>query len=104
MKERVRMLSAVIPCFLVLFSVIVFPGKVRAEYPEKPLTLVIGFEPGATVDIIARALALGAKTALKQIIVVENKGGGGGTVALSVLATIKPDGYTVACRYQQCPY
>ena len=64
-------------------------------YPSKPITLYVAYGAGATTDITARALAKAAEAALGVPIAVENKGGGGGTVAAGLLASKKPDGYTL---------
>ncbi len=66
-----------------------------SEYPDKPVTLLVSFDPGSTADLIARAVAVGTEKALGQRLVIENRGGGGGTVAMGVLSTAKPDGYTL---------
>jgi tripartite-type tricarboxylate transporter receptor subunit TctC len=55
----------------------------------------VAMEAGGTTDISVRAMAPGASSVLGQSVIVENKGGGGGTVALAVVATAKPDGYTL---------
>ena len=66
------------------------------EFPTKPITIYCGQEAGATTDLTARALAEMAKTQLGVPVVVENKAGGGATVAATLLASKKPDGYTLA--------
>ncbi|MFI5106488.1 MAG: pyridoxal-phosphate dependent enzyme, partial [Terriglobales bacterium] len=71
-------------------------GTARSEFPDKPITVLVSFDPGSTTDLIVRVLAVGAEKALGQRLVLENRGGGGGTVAMAVLANAKPDGYTVA--------
>lgn len=77
---------------LILWS---FP--VHAQYfPAKPITIYCGFEAGATTDLTARALAEEAQKIMGVPVVVENKAGGGATVAASLLASKKPDGYTLA--------
>jgi len=65
-------------------------------YPDKPITIYCGFQAGATTDLTARALASGAEKLLKVPVVVENKPGGGATVAPALLAGKKPDGYTLS--------
>lgn len=65
-------------------------------YPDKPITLYIGYAAGATTDLTARALAQGAEKLLGVAVVPENKAGGGATVAAGLLASKKPDGYTLA--------
>ncbi|MEW6333134.1 MAG: tripartite tricarboxylate transporter substrate binding protein [Thermodesulfobacteriota bacterium] len=66
-----------------------------AAYPERPVTLLVGFSPGGSVDLSARALAGAAKQSLGVPVVIENKPGGTGTVALAALLAQNPDGYTL---------
>ena len=74
-----------------------FPAtSISQPYPNKPITLYCGFAPGAHTDLMARALATGMEKVLGVPIVVENKPGGGATVAPALLAKKKPDGYTIA--------
>jgi tripartite-type tricarboxylate transporter receptor subunit TctC len=80
---------------LTLVLLMVLAGPARAEFPDKPITVLVSFDPGSTTDLIVRVLAIGAEKALGQRLVFENRGGGGGTVAMAVLANAKPDGYTV---------
>ena len=80
---------------LVLVQTLFFAGVARSEFPDKPITVLVSFDPGSTTDLIVRTLAIGAEKALGQRLVFENRGGGGGTVAMAVLANAKPDGYTV---------
>ena len=64
-------------------------------YPSKPITMYVAYGAGATTDITARALAKAAEAVLGVPIAIENKGGGGGTLAAGLLASKKPDGYTL---------
>jgi tripartite-type tricarboxylate transporter receptor subunit TctC len=66
------------------------------DFPNKPITIYCGFEAGATTDLTARALAEEGQKVLGVPVVVENKAGGGSTVAASLVASKKPDGYTLA--------
>jgi tripartite-type tricarboxylate transporter receptor subunit TctC len=78
-------------------TLISFPLSAWAQdYPNKPITLYCSYVAGATTDITARALAAGAEKLLGVPVMVENKPGGNSTVCASLLATKKPDGYTLA--------
>ncbi|MBP1720082.1 MAG: hypothetical protein H6Q43_3520 [Deltaproteobacteria bacterium] len=66
------------------------------EYPTRPITLYCPFPAGATVDIVARGLATGAEKILGVPVLVENKTGGLGTLCAALLASQKPDGYTIS--------
>jgi len=64
-------------------------------YPAKPIRLVVPFAPGGSSSIIARAFSTEMSKGLGQSIVVENKPGGGGNVAMEEVARAEPDGYTL---------
>jgi len=64
-------------------------------WPSKPLRLVVPFAPGGSSSIVARTFAAEMEKGLGQSIVVENKGGGGGIVAMQEVARADPDGYTM---------
>jgi tripartite-type tricarboxylate transporter receptor subunit TctC len=66
------------------------------DFPTKPITIYVGQSAGGGNDLTARVLAEAAQKELKVPVLVENKPGGGGTVATSLLASKKPDGYTLA--------
>lgn len=72
-----------------------FAGLAHAEYPDRPITLMVAFEAGGSLDLLVRSMVPGVEKELKQPLIIENKGGGGGTLALSVMSTTKPDGYTI---------
>ncbi len=98
--RSVRTLDTRIACLLLIVALPIgvafcYAATAHAEYPEKPVNLYIAFEAGSTSDIIGRAVAAGAEKYLGGRFVVENKPGGGGTVALTLLANSKPDGYTL---------
>lgn len=66
-----------------------------AEYPTKPINLVIQYPAGGSTDLAGRAMANGARKYLDQPVVCENKAGGGGTVGVALVAAKPPDGYTI---------
>lgn len=65
------------------------------SYPDKPIQLIVGFPPGGGVDIVARQLADKLSELLGQRVIVENKAGAAGNVAMEFVARAKPDGYTL---------
>jgi len=65
------------------------------DYPNKPIRLIVPYAPGGATDVAARVLAGVVNKYLPQSVVVENKGGGSGTVGTTELAQSKPDGYTI---------
>ncbi|MBS0339976.1 MAG: tripartite tricarboxylate transporter substrate binding protein [Proteobacteria bacterium] len=64
-------------------------------YPIKPVTLVVGFAPGGSADILARLVAQKLGDSLHKPVVVDNKPGAGATIATAAVAAAKPDGYTL---------
>jgi tripartite-type tricarboxylate transporter receptor subunit TctC len=71
------------------------PPAHAAEYPTKPITLMIGFAPGGPSDVMARILTRKMEELLKQPLVIENRAGAGGSIAGAAVARAAPDGYTV---------
>ncbi len=68
---------------------------VCAEYPEKPIKLVIPYPPGGSTDVAARTIISVAHQYLSQPFVVSNIGGAGGAIGTAEVAKAKPDGYTL---------
>lgn len=72
-------------------------GAIAADFPTKPVTLIIPWPAGGTTDIAMRAIAETASKHLGQPIVIDNKPGASGTLGVAAMAaTAKPDGYTIA--------
>jgi tripartite-type tricarboxylate transporter receptor subunit TctC len=66
----------------------------QANWPTKPITLVVPFAAGGPTDVVARTLGASMTKSLGQTVVIENKLGAGGTVAAAAVAKAQPDGYT----------
>jgi tripartite-type tricarboxylate transporter receptor subunit TctC len=64
-------------------------------FPNRPVTIVVGFEPGGGTDTTARIVAKTLGDQLKQQVIVENRAGAGGTIAVAHVAKEQPDGYTL---------
>ena len=68
---------------------------IAQAWPEKPVRLVVAFSPGGLIDTFARTLQPRLAEGLGQPVVIENRGGAGGTLAEAMVAKSAPDGYTV---------
>jgi len=84
--------SAVFAVFLMLGSC---PVWAQADYPSKPVKVIVAFPPGGTSDVMARMLADELSKSLKQPFVVENIGGAGGTIGVERALKAPADGYTL---------
>ena len=84
-----------------LTAVVLFgaAGAALAEYPDKPITVVVPFAAGGPTDKVARDLADVLRKQLGQTIVIENVGGAGGTLGAAKVAKSAPDGYTVLLHH-----
>src|SRR5688572_18224346 len=79
-----------------IFTALVFASGVSlAQYPNKPITIVVGFEPGGGTDTTARIVQGPLGEQVGQQIVVENRAGAGGNIAVDHVAKAAPDGYTI---------
>jgi tripartite-type tricarboxylate transporter receptor subunit TctC len=67
----------------------------QAAYPAKPVKLIIPFPPGGSTDIVGRLIAQALSQSVGSNFVVENRGGGGGTIGAAEIARSNPDGYTI---------
>jgi tripartite-type tricarboxylate transporter receptor subunit TctC len=74
-------------------------AAVAQDYPSRPITLVVPFPPGGSTTIVARIVADKMSEALGQSIVVDNRGGAGGTVGSRAVAKSAADGYTILLGY-----
>jgi tripartite-type tricarboxylate transporter receptor subunit TctC len=70
-------------------------GAAAQQYPSKPIRLMVPFPPGGSTDIVARIVAQKLGSQLGQPLVIENRGGAGGTLGTAVVAKAPADGYTL---------
>ena len=80
---------------LVLAAACLAPFAQAQDYPNKPVTIVVGYAAGGGVDFIARLLAEKLADRLKQPVVIENRPSVGAVVASTMVSKAKPDGYTL---------
>ena len=76
-------------------AVFVTLPAVAADYPERPVTMIVPFPPAGVADTVARPVAEALGRELGQPVVIENKAGAGGAVGIGQAARAKPDGYTL---------
>ncbi len=71
------------------------PVAAQSDFPNHPLKIVVGFPPGGATDVLARVLAQESRGLLGQELVVMNRPGANGSIAINEVAAAKPDGYTL---------
>jgi len=94
MKHIVRLLFSVAAVVMALAG---FHAGAQgaANYPSKPIKIVVPFPPGGATDILARAIGFELQKAWGQSVIIENKPGGGGNTGADLVAKSAPDGYTL---------
>ena len=107
--------QGIVAVMLVAAAIAAQPAHAQANYPERPIRLVVGFPPGGATDILARILSQHMPESIGQSVVVDNRGGASGTIAAAMVAKAPPDGYTImmvpsgpytisASTYTKLPY
>jgi len=100
--------------YALTFLMLLLPLTAAAQWPSKPIRAVVPFGAGSTIDVLGRIVLDPLSAALGQPIVVENRGGAGGTIGTAYVANAEPDGYTLLIHasahsaapaaYPQAPY
>ena len=70
-------------------------GMARADYPDKPIHVIVPFGPGGTPDVVTRLIGQRLSERIKQAVVIENRAGAGGGIGTAAGAKAAPDGYTL---------
>lgn len=90
LNQRTRNIFA-----LAIFTTLLAFGATVADYPERPVRIVVAYPPGGATDIIARLLAKQLSAQWNQQVIVENKAGASGMVGAEQAVRAAPDGYTL---------
>jgi tripartite-type tricarboxylate transporter receptor subunit TctC len=79
-----------------LFLLMVFcTGTGAQSYPDRPLRLIVPFPPGGSNDVVGRVIGAQLGERLGQTVIIDNRGGAGGTIGFNAAAKAAPDGYTL---------
>ena len=92
MRKIVRAIATTVAACL---CAVVGNGPALSAYPERPIRLIVSFPPGGSSDAMARIVQPGLERLLGQPIIIENRAGAGGMLAIDVVAKAAPDGYLI---------
>ncbi|MEX0695423.1 MAG: tripartite tricarboxylate transporter substrate binding protein [Rhodospirillales bacterium] len=93
MRQRCRIFTTILIVAACLFGGVIASPAQAADYPDKPVTLVVPFSPGGGTDILARLVGAEVEKVLGQPVVIENRPGASGAVGAEYVARQQPDGY-----------
>jgi len=94
-KNTVRWLHAICAICVLSGAPAAVAAATDQDYPNKPIRLIVSYPAGGSVDVAARILQEPLTQGLGQSVVIENKGGAGGTIGTAQVAKAAPDGYTL---------
>lgn len=94
-RAIVRSTAVLVGAMAIAFGSAAQASTSASDYPNGPVTMVIPFSAGGSTDVIGRLIGDRLSTALKQPVVVENRGGAGGNIGASLVAKSAPDGRTI---------
>ena len=80
---------------LLAFACLLAGPALAVDYPDRPIHWVVPYPPGGTTDVLARHVAQAVSQVLGQPVVIDNRGGAGGQIAMNAVAKATPDGYTL---------
>lgn len=95
MKRRQLLSTLTLPIFAACATLIGANTFAQANWPERPVKLLVGYSAGGPVDVTARTFARFLGEQLKQSVVIENRAGASGMIAADATAKANPDGYTL---------
>jgi tripartite-type tricarboxylate transporter receptor subunit TctC len=97
---KIRIQPRALRSVVVAMALVAGLGRAAAQdYPNRPITLVVPFPPGGSTSIVARTVSDKMSEVLGQSIVIDNRGGAGGTVGSRAVSKSAPDGYTILLGY-----
>ena len=94
-SNRRSVVTSLLPGMAVLALTLAAALPALAEFPDRPIKIIVPYPPGGTSDLLARAVAPRLGERLKQTVVIENRAGAGGVIGSQVVAKSPADGYTL---------
>src|SRR5262245_57842930 len=95
--ERMRGIRGAVSImlFAALAAMVMAAGSAHADYPDRQITMIVCFPAGGGTDIAARLVNVSLGEALGKPVIIENRGGAGGSIGTAAAARAAPDGYTL---------
>lgn len=122
MRSRIMLFSSAVTAIVAATALVPImalsqtsPASSAANYPQRPIRIVVPYPPGGTTDILARVVGVKFTETWRQQVVVDNRPGAGGNIGTEIVAKASPDGYTLvmsavstlaigASLYRKLPY